>query len=231
MSSTGTSAPPSLATLRLWQLVSPALPVGAYAYSEGLEQACADRLVHDAASAEDWIVGQLEHVLASLDVGVLGRTHQAFADGDLARARRWSAFLLASRESAELLAADRHLGQSLARLLVGLEVEGARRWVDDPSASFAAMFALAATRWDIPLPDAAGGYLFAWLENQVTAAVKLVPLGQTAGQRILLRAADRVACAVRNGLALVDDELGSGAPGVALASMRHETLYSRLFRS
>lgn len=219
------------ARLRLWQLISPALPVGAYAYSQGQEYAVQCGWVRDEATAAAWITGQVTHSLAALDIPVLARLYAAWQEGDMAALRRWCRFLLAARESAELLAEDRHLGASLARILADLDVTEAKAWQGDKDASFAAMFALAATRWGIPLREAAEGYLWAWCENQVAAAIKLVPLGQTAGQRMVSRVIPCIQDAVERGLRAEDDDIGATAPGVGIASALHETQYTRLFRS
>lgn len=222
----------TISTLRLWQLISPALPVGAYAYSAGLEYACDAGWVSNEAEALDWIRGQLLSGVAALDVPVLHRLHAAWTAGDDSTVMYWNGFLQAARESRELLDEDRHLGTALAKLLADLGLDRARRWFDADNASFATSFALAAVRWEIPVPEAAAGYLWAWCENQVAAAIKLVPLGQTAGQRLLLALADAVPSAVCHGLSIDnDDDIGSACLGVALASCWHETQYSRLFRS
>jgi urease accessory protein len=222
---------PDIARLRLWQLISPALPVGAYAYSTGLEYAVDCGWITDEATASDWITGQLQHNLAALDVPVLVRLYTAWQSNNIANAIHWSRFLLASRESGELLAEDRHLGSALAQLLPELGIEEAREWQDTSHSSFAALFSLAAARWGVPLAETAQGYLWAWCENQVAAAIKLIPLGQTAGQRILSTVTQQIPTAVNHGLALNDEDIGAIAPGVALASARHETQYSRMFRS
>ncbi|MCL5800963.1 MAG: urease accessory protein UreF, partial [Gammaproteobacteria bacterium] len=107
----------------------------------------------------------------------------------------------------------------------------AKTWTAHPCASFANLFAFAAVRWTISLPETAIGYLWAWVENQTTAAMKLIPLGQSAGQRLLSRAIEIIPAAVQQGLQIADDEIGTFAPGLALASARHETQYTRLFRS
>lgn len=226
-----TNISPDIARLRLWQLISPALPVGAYAYSTGLENAVDCGWITDEKTASDWITGQLQHNLSALDVPVLKRLYQAWQENDVAHAEHWSRFLLASRETGELLAEDRHLGSALARLLPELGIEEARNWQDTNDSSFAAMFSLAAAHWQVPVAEAAQGYLWAWCENQVAAAIKLIPLGQTAGQRILSTVTQQVPTAVNHGMALDDDDIGAIAPGVALASARHETQYSRMFRS
>ncbi len=219
------------ARVRLWQLISPALPVGAYAYSQGLEQAAAAGWVHDERSATDWIRGHLHHGPAVADVPVLARCHDAWVRADPARARYWSQVLLATRGAAELLAEDRQLGTALARVLTTLGVDEAAEWLADRDASFACLFALAAARWNLGVAEAATGHLWAWLENQVSAAVKLVPLGQSAGQRIAFAIGQELGAAVRRGLALPDDAIGASTPGVAVAAARHETQYTRLFRS
>ncbi len=116
-------------------------------------------------------------------------------------------------------------------MLDGLGVAGAARWIASADVTYAAMFALAAASWQIPLGSAMHGFAFAWLEAQTSAAVRLVPLGQSAGQRILLELGARVPAAAARALTLADDDLGAAAPAHAIASAHHETQYSRLFRS
>ena len=231
--STATPTMPTSAAaeLRLWQLISPTLPVGAYAYSAGLETAVDRGWVHDEDSFASWSAGQLAHALSNLDVPVLARMMAAWAAADQAEVAGWSRWLLANRETGELRAEDRHLGRALARLLVDLGEPRARDWRDHGDVSWATLFALAAVGWGISPAAAARGYLWAWLENQVAAAVKLVPLGQSAGQRTLLALADRIEPAVSSGLRLADEDIGAATPGLALASSWHETQYTRLFRS
>lgn len=220
-----------LPLLRLLQLVSPALPVGAYAYSQGLEQAVARGWVYDAASAGDWILGLLSHALPYQDAPAFARLYRAWATSDPTAARPWNDWLYACREARELQQEERQLGQALARLLSDLGWVEARPWRRAERVCFATLFALAAARWDIPLEQAAVGLLWSWAENQVAAAVRLIPLGQTVGQRLLMRAQPVIAAAVATGLALPDAELGCSAPGLGLAASLHETQYSRLFRS
>ena len=220
-----------LPLLRLLQLVSPALPVGAYAYSQGLEQAVARGWVHDQASARNWILGLLAYPLTYQDVPVLARLYRAWQMIDLVSVRYWNAWLYACREAGELQREDRHLGLALARLLAELGLAEAASWREADQVCFATLFALAAARWEIPLQQTASGYLWTWLENQVAAATRLVPLGQTASQRLLAQAQPAILKAVQQGLALEDDELGCSAPGLSLAAMLHEVQYSRLFRS
>jgi urease accessory protein len=211
--------------------VSPALPIGTFAYSQALEAAVAAVWIADEATARDWIGGLLDHTLASLDLPVVVRLHAAWMLDDEAAVTTWSRFLSASRTALELRTEDRQLGSNLARLLDNLGVAGAHRWIAGSDVTYAAMFALAAVRWQIPLHTALHGFAFAWLEAQTSAAVRLVPLGQSAGQRILLALGARVPAAVVRALALADDDLGAAAPAHAVASAHHETQYSRLFRS
>jgi len=217
--------------LRLLQLASPMLPVGAYAYSQGLEWAVECHWVHDEASAAGWIGGVLGQGPSRLDVPVLARLYRAWASDDVARVHHWSRLLDAARESGELQAEARQLGESLAVLLDQLGVHAARPWKEIEYTGFPTLFALAAVRFEVPLPEATLGYLWAWCENQVAAAIKLVPLGQAAGQRTLSTLIERLPAAAERGLALADDEIGALAPRLAIASARHETQYTRLFRS
>ncbi|HRD66659.1 MAG TPA: urease accessory protein UreF [Candidatus Competibacter sp.] len=216
---------------RLLQLCSPTLPVGAYAYSQGLETAVERGWVRDEAGAGDWILGLLGHGLRRLDIPVFVRLYRAWRDRDVDAARRWNALLFASREAAELQREDQQLGAALARLLTDLGIAEAEPWRNAPRVCFATLFGLAAARWEIPLTEAATGYAWAWTENQVTAATRLIPLGQTASQRLLVAAGPAIAEAVAHGLGLPDEDIGSATPGLALAGALHETQYSRLFRS
>jgi urease accessory protein len=232
MPATITEPAPGCAMLpRLLQLASPMLPVGAYAYSEGLEYAVQEGWVHDEHSARDWILGLLQHCMARLDVPLFARAYAGWLVGDETRVRAASAWLLACREAAELRTADRNLGQALARVLVQLGDDGARAWMRDADASFAAMFARAAVSWRIPVQAAAGALLWSWCENATAAAMKLVPLGQSSGQRLLFEAGALIPVLCAAGVSLDDDAIGGGAPGLAIASARHEQQRTRVFRS
>jgi urease accessory protein len=217
--------------LRLLQLVSPALPIGTFAYSQALEAAVTAAWITDEPTARDWIGGLLDHALASLDLPLVARLHTAWTRDDEASIGVWTRFLAASRTAGELRTEERQLGANLARLLDGLGVADARRWMASSDVTYASMFALAAVRWQIPLGTALQGFAFAWLEAQTSAAVRLVPLGQSAGQRILLELGARIPAAATRALTLTDDDLGGAAPVHAVASAHHETQYSRLFRS
>lgn len=217
--------------LRLCQLVSPALPIGAYNFSQGLEFAVHKEWARDEATTLNWISGVAHHAVTTLDVPLLLRLHDAWGDHDAAQIRRLSAMLLASRESEELRAEERHLGRSLAKVLVSLGVEEAAQWTRDVDASYANLFALAARHWQIPRHTAAAAYLWAWCENQVMAALKLLPLGQTAGQRMLNALLLQIESMVVRATTTTDDDIGVATPLQGMASAWHETQYSRLFRS
>jgi urease accessory protein len=199
---------------RLLQLASPALPVGAYSYSQGLEAAVEAGIVTDAESAQQWIGDVLEFSVARIELAALrqqlGGPSQATND-----------LFLASRETSELRAETVQMGHSLARLLADLGVE-----VPFNEPAMPTSFACAVRAWDIPAREARVAYLWSWLENQVMAALKAVPLGQTAGQKILLALGSRL-----EDLAAAEAQWSNLAPGLACLSARHETQYSRLFRS
>lgn len=220
-----------LSLLRLLQLVSPALPVGMYSYSQGMEQAVENGWIGNETQAGEWLSGVLQHNIARLDGPMLVRLHTAWTANDLLLVDYWSLELAAMRETAELRAEDRQTGQALARLLAGLGADRAEPWLRHPQASFATLFALAAVEWRILKPQAIAGYYWSWLENQVLCAVKLVPLGQLAGQRLLHGLARDIPAWVDLALELPDDALGASSFALSLASSRHERQYSRLFRS
>jgi urease accessory protein len=221
----------SLSMLRLCQLVSPALPIGAYNFSQGLEYAVHMDWVRDEASVRDWVQGVAEHAVGTLDLPLLLRMHDAWTHHDELNARYWSIYLLASRESEELRAEERHLGRSLAKVLVSLQIDAAAEWTKDGDASYACLFALAASEWHIDRAAAATAYLWAWCENQVLVAVKLMPLGQTAGQRILNDLLQKIPSIVESALLFTDGDIGVATPLQGMASAWHETQYTRLFRS
>lgn len=228
-------APRSLRLQRLFQLASPTLPVGAFAYSEGLETAVALGWIGDAGDVRAWLDGTLMHGFGRLDLPVMYRLYDAWRHQESMEAVRWSRYLMASRETAERRDQERHLGTALAALLHNLGIDAAQDWRNGGAhahiATFAALFALAAEHWAIAAEDAATALTWAWLENQVMAAVKLVPLGQTQGQELLLELAERVPAVLAGALRLGDDALAGALPGATLMSTGHETLYSRLFRS
>jgi urease accessory protein len=221
----------SHALIRLMQLVSPALPVGSYAYSTGLEQAVDLRWVHNEATTGQWIEGVFQHSLGRLDLPVLKRLYDAQVRGDPDGVLRWSEFLFASRESAELQLEDEQLGAALARLACDLDIAGGAKWRHRDGVPLATVFSLVCHQWEIPLMEAALGYGWMWCENQVAAAIKLIPLGQTSGQRILGALAEELPAWVEVALELGDDEIGAVLPGMVIASGMHETQYCRLFRS
>jgi urease accessory protein len=234
MTTDAAASPPSadrVQWLRLLQLASPALPIGAFAYSQGLEAAVTAGLVHDEASADGWIEGLLRGPLAQQDLPIFARLHAAYAAGDHRAAGRWNAFLLATRATTELQMEDRHLGAALARVLATLEVPPSEASEAAGPPTLASQFARGAAAFGVDLRTATETFAFTWAEAQASAAVRLVPLGQTAGVRILARAAAVIPEAVLAALDAADDDLGGAAPGLALLSAAHETQYSRLFRS
>lgn len=197
---------------RLLQLASPTLPVGAYSYSQALEAAVEAGVVRDAASAERWIGDVLELSVGAMEAPLLWRMLNGAECDEL---------FLASRETAELRAETLQMGASLAKLLKDLDV-------GEAAGSFPAVYAFVARKWGIAAEDALIAYLWSWLENQVMAALKAVPLGQTDGQRILLSLGDKIESLAGEARNMTPRNL---APGLAFLSARHETQYSRLFRS
>jgi urease accessory protein len=223
-----------LSLVRLLQLASPALPVGAYSYSQGLERVVEDGIVHDATTAQVWIGDVLELVVARAEAPILWRLVDAAERGDWQRFKSWNEWFRASRETAELRAETEQMGGSLAKLARDLDLVDAEvgEIVDGLAPiTLPASFALAARGFAVPREAALAAYLWAWLENQVLAAVKLVPLGQVAGQRLLASLAATIPAIVDAAIDRRDDDLSTFAPGFAIASARHETQYTRLFRS
>lgn len=216
--------------LRLLQLASPTLPVGAYAYSQGMEHAIDRQWLTDAASTQNWILGVMQHAMVRVDLPIFSRLYSALQTERSDLFDYWNRYLLASRESSELQNEDLHLGNALLQLLSDLGLDAATDRIDG-GYTYAAAFAQASAHWRLELKQAASALLWSWVDNQVAAAIKLVPLGQTAGQRILVQCMDRIPGAVNEGLATGEDEIGFSLPALAIGSAHHEQQYSRLFRS
>ncbi len=220
-----------MSLMRLLQLVSPGLPIGMYSFSQGLESAVEDQWVTNSNEAGEWITGLLVNCLTRVDLPIASRLYDAWYRQDLEAVEKWSATLLAYRETFELREEDRHTGQALARLLTDMELEIAQEWIRRSYTTLPAMFTLAAVSWKVPKRSALAGLLWSWLENQVLCAVKLVPLGQVSGQRLLHELSAKIPELLDRGLQLDDHEIGGSVFALALAGSRHEMQYSRLFRS
>lgn len=228
-------APPlsAAALLQLIWLASPALPVGGFSYSEGLEAAVDAGLVCDETGTREWLLVQLALVQARSDLAAAAAAFGAWQHHDAERVRELNAWVAATRETAELRLQSEQTGHSLAQWL-------RLRAPDDPRLGtleslapplWPVAFALAAVVTGAPAREALLAMAFGWAENQVQAAVRAVPLGQSAGQRILGALAGAIPAAVDAALATADDTRQSFAPMLAVLSARHETQYSRLFRS
>ncbi|MCT7962729.1 urease accessory protein UreF [Laspinema sp. D1] len=274
--------------LSLLQLASPALPVGAYSYSEGLEMLVERGIVNSAESLQNWMNWELREGAISLDGAVMVRASNAANTGNWQKVQEWNHWSSATRETEELRQQSWQMGNALLRLLMNLwpveepvegehfNVEkrpnppapfptregGERRkfppplvgeggrgersdWflgkiemlpveltsLSEEDCNFAVAFGIAASYWQIPPDVALLGYLQSWACNFIGAGVKLIPLGQTAGQQLLFNLQPNLVTAVQTILRVEDDDLSSCTWGLSLASMQHESQYSRLFRS
>ena len=217
------------ALLHLLQFASPALPIGGYSYSQGLEAAIEQGYVKDADSARAWIADYLHDVMAPWDAPLLWRLMHAFASGDVDAVALWSERFIASRDTVEFRAESIQMGYSLVKLVQELgiaDVSGLPEEVALPTA-----FACAVAGLDIPPADALVAWLFSWAENQVLVCVKSVPLGQVAGQRLLLSLRDELEAAALAAQRISDDAMSNWAPGLSMLSMQHEVQHGRLYRS
>jgi urease accessory protein len=222
------------ALLRLMQLVSPALPVGTYSYSQGLEWAIEEGTVHDPPSATRWIHDTLHFNVGRFEAPVWLRLYHAWQSRNIEQAGYWNDLLHRTRESSEFRAETIQMGYSLARLLREMGAIGGEaldRLEQINPITFASAFSFAAAEWRIPATEGLLGYLWSWLENQVSVTMKAVPLGQVAGQRLLNEVGASLPALVEQVLTLPDERISNATPALAIASCRHETQYSRLFRS
>ena len=217
------------ALLHLLQFASPALPIGGYSYSQGLEAALDAGIVHDAATGRAWIARYLDEVVANWDAPLFWRLLKAFEAGDGASVALWSERFLASRDSAEFRAETIQMGYSLTRLLAELGVADVAAL--GPEVGLPTAFACAVDGLDIPHQEALLAMLFSWVENQVLVCVKSVPLGQVAGQRMLLSLRADIERAAKRAQMVGDEAMSNWSPGLSILSMRHEVQHGRLYRS
>lgn len=225
----------SLHLARLLQLASPALPVGAYTYSQGLEWAVEAGIIRDEATAGRWIADLLDHGIGRFEAPLVAALMATWAAGNRAEVDCLNAEFLASRESAELRAETAQMGFSLRRLLRDLRdasLAGVAQTIDAwPEVAFPTVWAGIAAAWHIEPEAALTAYLWSWAENQVMAALKSVPLGQAAGQRLLADLGGKIPAVTSSRNNWPKSKWSNFTPGFAIACTRHETQYSRLFRS
>lgn len=219
------------ALIRLLQLVSPTLPIGAYSYSQGLEWAVETGMVKDEEDARQWIGDCLEYGVARFEAIYLAHMMVAWNQHDTACLVQLDAEFIASRETLELRSETLQMGYSMARLLSDLPGFPAEVLTGFTPRSFPLAWSCAAAHWQIPVEEAIAAYLWAWLENQVMAAIKAVPLGQTAGQRLLLALGERLPELAKQIAVAPLESTANFLPMFAISSSLHETQYSRIFRS
>lgn len=233
---TTTAEPVATGLLHTLWLASPALPVGGFSYSEGLEAAVDAGLVRDEASAAAWLVDQLHLSLARSDLAVVAQAIPAWRAGDLSRVRSLNQWVLTTRETQEFRLQTEQMGRSLLAWAQSLGDLGGGvlqrlQSADLQPPAYPVAMACAAAASGAPLADSLAGFAFGWAENMVQAAIKSVPLGQSAGQRMLAQLVRDIPAAVHHALSLGDDERQAFTPMLAILSARHEAQYSRLFRS
>jgi len=229
---------PQIAMLRLLQLA--VVPVGAYSYSEGLETLVNVGIIHNPASLKKWLENSLQFGAIRLEAAIVVRALRAINLGDLTALAYWNAWASAAKETEELRLQSWQMGRSLVRLLQDIQLPVHSKMIPSvpqlieacgSQCNFAVAFGMAAVKLEIEEEAAILGYLQSWAANLVNAGVKLIPLGQTAGQQLLLDCNSYISLTAQEVLQLADDDLSSCSWGLALASMAHETQYTRLFRS
>lgn len=218
--------------LRLLQLSSGVLPVGSYSYSEGLETLVEQGMIVNCNDFQQWLNQAVSYGSIRIEAAILTRAYHAVMGNNSAKLIYWNRWLSATRETEELRRQSWQMGRSLLCLILALEPE-IKTWMSglEKEVNFAVVFAVATAYWQIELNAAVSGYLYSWVNNLVTVGVKLIPLGQTEGQKLLSHLFPVVEKNVQEIINLPDEDLRCCSWGLSLASMTHETLYTRLFRS
>ncbi|WP_312155023.1 urease accessory protein UreF [Lelliottia nimipressuralis] len=217
--------------LRLMQLSSSSLPVGSFTWSQGLEWAVEAGWISTATEFRQWQIQQMERNFLCVDLPLFIRLYRACEQHDIAAAKRWTAYLLACRETRELREEERNRGAAFTRLIKSWEPECPPEWLPLFSSSQLCGMAWLGVRWDIDVQALALSLGYSWMESAVMAGVKLVPFGQQAAQQLIIELSDHFAAKLGQAWERSDAELGAATPLSAIASARHETQYSRLFRS
>jgi len=217
-------------------LASPALPIGSFSYSQGLETAFDLALIRNEEDAFTWIFDGLTEIIGRCDAPVVAFIHRAcrsrLPNDALSEIAYWNSWFLASRESMELRRETEQMGWSLLQLAHSLNwITPVARTNELEPVAFPTAFALSASGLALTETTTLTAFCFSWLEAQVAAAVKLVPLGQTAGHRILNQCRTNVPMVVHTAANTIPEDLSSWAPMLGILSARHESQYSRLFRS
>lgn len=217
--------------LRLMQLSSSSLPVGSFTWSQGLEWAVEAGWVTSTDAFKRWQTQQMEQSFFCVDLPLFIRLYQACEQQDLVTAKRWTAYLLACRETRELREEERNRGAAFTRLIKSWEPDCSPEWLPLFTQSQTCGMAWLGVRWGIGVRELALSLGYSWIESAVMAGVKLVPFGQQAAQQLIIDLSNHFADGLEQAFLRSDDEIGAATPLSAIASARHETQYSRLFRS
>ncbi len=217
--------------LQLFNLISPALPIGAFAYSQGQEYAIDSGWIKKSDDLKSWLANLLNHSVSCWDGALLVRMHKAVAENNAVHFSDFNQQLLASRETKELWLEDQQVGKALCKLLNDQNIDRASWLLDIDNPTLAAGFAIAGVAFKLDVETLLMGYYWSWLENQIAVAGKALPIGQTQAQQLIQQMLPSVDEAVTKTLNIQDEEIGNTLPGFAMASALHEHQYSRLFRS
>ncbi len=233
--------------LNLLHISSPALPIGAFAYSQGLEYTLEAGWCKNADDVELWIKSVMIHGLGGVDLPILKRLHHAWSAYEFEEdkgaeslnyqslnaqsLKAWNATLLAFRETKELYLEDIQVGAAFKQWHLSQSQEHTAKLEVIDTPSVASMYALNGVIKGLTVEECLIGFVWAWLENQITSASKAMPMGQTDGQNIIRHLIPEIEAVVDKAMQLKDDEIGSGLVGLSMSSALHEHQYSRLFRS
>jgi urease accessory protein len=229
---------PAPSLLQLMWLASPALPIGGFSYSEGIEAAVDSACIATYSEANEWLIDQLHLTLARADLAVLAKAIPAWRRGDLTRIDELNNWVQQTRETSELRLQTEQMGRSMLdwwRKQPSFHSDFQSNFQSNQdflkSPTYPLIFALAASSTQANVRDCSMSFAFGWAENMTQAAVRAVPLGQTDGQRILANLAEHIPAAVDAAMRLQDSERQAFSPMLAILSSQHEIQYSRLFRS
>lgn len=221
--------------LLLLQLCNSSFPLGAYSYSEGLETLIEEKQIIDSQSVNKWLINELKYGSIRIELAIVIRSYYCYLQKDLDGLLYWNNWFSAHRETTELRLQSWQMGKSLSKLILAFESENQNlsNIINsfEHHCNYAIAFGIITAHWEIKIEDLLLGYAHNWVNNLINVSIKLIPLGQTEGQKLLLNINDEICNNVDSILLLKNEELSSCSWGLSLASIHHEKLYTRLFRS
>lgn len=225
----------TIKNFKLYHLTSSNLPLGNFSYSQGLEWAVHNNWIKNVNTFRIWQKQQINHILTYVDLPILKRLYLSCKKNNIDNFEYWIYFLLANRETQELRQEEKQKGAALFNLIKSWELKNLNKnnekWSFLIKKSYLGGLAWLSAIWNIKLEDIATSFTYNWIENAVMIGLKIVPFGQTKAHNLLKYFYGLMPKLLSLSFNIKNNDIGASLPLLSIASSRHETQYSRLFRS